>query len=133
MSIWTHVNGSLRVDAFRIPGMGSPPLNMGIQASFEDSHEPVFIPYGSEGSLVWTKWDNPSKSSLAAYTVTVFGDLRDYDNVKEIEDYLAQITKGQMIRSGVFEVAVEGALTNVYRFNSATASWDKVYTVDEDV
>lgn len=131
MSIWTHVNGCIRVDAFRLSGMESPALNLGIQASYKDDHEPVMIPHGSEGSLVWTKWENPLRSSLSAYTITVFGDLRDYDNLEEIEEYLAQITKGQMIRSGIFEVTVENTLTNVYRYNSQTSQWDQVFQIDE--
>ena len=129
MSQWTHVNGSLRVDAFRIPGMQSPTLNLGIQASYAADHEPAFIPYGSEGSLVWTKWDNPDKSCMAAYTVNVFGDLRDYDSIKEIEAYMDQLVKGQMIRSGVFEVSVERGLTNVYRFDNVLSKWELVSTV----
>lgn len=129
MSTWTHVNGSIRVDAIRISCFKNTPLNLGIESQWEDDHDASDIPTGSEGSLVWTKWENPSKNALAAYTVNFFGDLRDYDDVAEIEKYLDQIVEGQIIRSGICEISVEFSDTIVYRYNSDTSTWDKIVTI----
>jgi hypothetical protein len=129
MSQWTHINGSIRVDSIRLPGFHTIPLNLGIQASFEDNHEPQNIPAGSEGSLVWTKWTNPDQSALAAYTVNFFGDLRDYNDVQEIEKYLEQITTGQLIRSGICEVDVEFNDTYIYQYDTTENKWNKLTTI----
>jgi hypothetical protein len=66
------------------------------------------VPCGSEGSLDTHLWTNPSTSAMAAYTASIFGDLRDYENVGEIIDYLDKITKGKMVRNGVATIEVEG-------------------------
>lgn len=129
MSQWTHVNGSIRVDAIRLPGVEDSPLNLGKESHWEDDHESVDIPTGSEGSLTWTKWENPSQNAMAAYTVNFFGDLRDYDDVDDIEKYLDQIVKGQMIRGGICEVNIEYGDTIIYRYNSNGTKWEKIATI----
>lgn len=129
MSQWTHVNGSIRVDSIRLPGFHTVPINLGTQSHWEDDHESVDIPTGSEGSLTWTKWENPSQSAMAAYTVNFFGDLRDYNDIDDIEKYLDQIVKGQMIRSGICEVNIEYGGSIIYRYNSDDSKWDKITTI----
>lgn len=129
MSQWTHVNGSIRVDSIRLPGFKDSPLNLGKESQWEDDHEAVDIPTGSEGSLTWTKWENPSQSAMAAYTVNFFGDLRDYNDKADIEKYLTQIVKGQMIRSGICEVNIEYSDTLIYRYDSDNNKWDIIATI----
>ena len=132
MSKWTHVNGIIRVDALRMPGMKVIPINIGTPSFWEDDHEAKDIPEGSEGSLNAEIWENPSGSSLAAYTVSIFGDLRDFESADEILAYLNQITDGQMIRSGVCEVTVEYGTTTIFRYDSDASAWETVHTTVKD-
>lgn len=127
MSQWTHVNGSIRIDAIRISGF--PELDKSIfgkQSQWEDDFESKNIPTGSEGSLTWLLWENPSKSSMAAYTLNIFGDLRDYDDEQGILDYLNQITKDQIIRGGICEIDIEYKEKIVYQFNTNIEIWEKL-------
>ncbi|WP_269581878.1 hypothetical protein [Roseibium sp. Sym1] len=77
------------------------------------------VPCGSEGSLMTHLWENPQEHQLAAYTVTIWGDLRDYDDVEEIAAYLQRVTDGKMVRNGVATVEVEGRQPTIliYREN----------------
>jgi len=115
MSIWTHVAGVIRFDSLRdlMPGRMWTP-NLGTPAYYEDEGlnlvgdwDKCDVPHGSEGSLRWQIWDNPSKNSMASHTVSIWGDLRDYENVQEVVDYFNRITKGQHVRQACFTVEVE--------------------------
>jgi hypothetical protein len=114
MSQWTHINGTIRIDHFRDL---EPELDfnkvIGRTCAFADPEKiwnACTVPCGSEGSLQYIAWVNPEKNSMAAYTVTIFGDLRDYDNVPEIVAWFDKITTGKdlMIRSAILEISVEG-------------------------
>lgn len=119
MSIWTHVNCCIRYD--RIEGvMDYPPIESKIGNTYDPySNDEVvdnrlsnfLMPFGSEGSLNFSVWKNPHKNSFPTYTVSIFGDLRDYDNVDELINYFKKITvdSGEMIRNAVMEIAVEGS------------------------
>lgn len=90
MSVWTHVAGIIRVDSF--PGVDFPKPDfddlIGKSCNWND-HEDVwadygknpekYMPGGSEGTIEKVVWTNPDKSDLSAYTVSIFGDLRDFD------------------------------------------------------
>jgi hypothetical protein len=47
------------------------------------------VPMGSEGSIHVEIWRNPNESHLAAYTITIFGDLRDHGDEKDGEAFKA--------------------------------------------
>lgn len=49
-----------------------------------DQHPEKYLPCGSEGSLHMSIWENSNASCVAAYTVSIFGDLRDHDSAMEI-------------------------------------------------
>lgn len=97
MSNWTHVAGIIRVDCIR--GLEVKPdfaqifgkeLHWGsTPEEWEEyaTHPEGYLPSGSEGSLTITVWDNPKKSHIAAYTVSIFGDLRDHENSDEIIEW----------------------------------------------
>lgn len=119
MSQWTHVNGSIRFDALRIEGM---PFNtakeieelLGNTATFEDSEDvwdKCNVPHGSEGSIQFHLWVNPNLHHIAAFTVGIFGDLRDFgaDDVHKIEEWFKRVTETEhiMIRSAILEIDVE--------------------------
>ena len=111
MSTWTHVAAIVRFDGLRLPGMPDPTPKLGQTATYDDepaAWDACDVPCGSEGSLQYQLWTNPNPTSLAAYTAMIWGDLRDYEDVDEIEAYLGRITAGAMIRQGVAEISIEG-------------------------
>lgn len=98
MSNWTHVAGVIRVDAIRARGF--EPIDL--KAYFSDG-----MPNGSEGGLDITVWENPDLHCLAAYTVSIFGDLRDHDSAHEIVEVLKQKCKDIWVRQAVVTVENE--------------------------
>ena len=96
MSNWTHVAGIVRIDNI----VGSTDFSektirdiIGKELRFDDTPEVWddayeypgdYLPLGSEGSLYATIWKNPNKGSLDAYTVSIFGDLRDHDSAIDV-------------------------------------------------
>lgn len=101
MSNWTHVAGIIRIDSMRY---FENDLNFddifGKECLFESSEETWnelykyperFLPSGSEGTLQKSVWINKNKSFCAAYTVSIFGDLRDHDNPQEIIDWFERL------------------------------------------
>jgi len=69
MSQWTHVAGIIRYDG----NADFPHIRKGYIEALEKN-----VPKGSEGPLEWRIWDNPDLDSMAAYVVTIWGDLRDF-------------------------------------------------------
>ena len=101
MSTWTHVCGAIRIDDIRQISGGTLAKAL--------AHWQTLVPEGSEGELNVTGWENPSVNSLASYTITVHGDLRDYDTPQEIVDWLnGRCTVPAAIRNGCVQIEVEG-------------------------
>lgn len=128
MSTWTHVSATVRYDAIRRAGIGGLP-DLGKTFTYEDSQEKweaCTVPRGSEGSLQYLVWDNPSKNDLSAFTVVWWGDLRDYDDEVEIVKYFNRVTKKQMVRSGILLIEVEGREPLVYVFDQEKCRWSLV-------
>ena len=70
------------------------------------------MPCGSEGSIEFVLHENPSHTSLAAFGVHVFGDLRDFgsdEDVEKIREWFKRVTTtaGVMVRSAILEINVE--------------------------
>lgn len=134
MSNWTHVAAILRVDSLRLSS--NEEMNFqeifGRELSFysadevfdeAQSHPERFLPCGSEGSLQMSVWENPNRSCLAAYTVSIFGDLRDHDSVDEIIAWFDEKCRNLealafIIRQAVITVDNErhGTKTKTYEF-----------------
>ena len=127
MSNWTHVAGVIRVDSFR--DLVSESLDfdelIGRECLFSSpvelwdecyAHPERFLPMGSEGTLRKTVWDNPNKNHVAAYTVTIFGDLRDHDDPKKIIDWFKEKCSHLCVRNALItaENELNGTLTWVY-------------------
>lgn len=104
MSNWTHVAGIIRVDGIRewdvVNADGLRDI-MGKEVHFHDAkdvwmdydeHPEEYLPCGSEGSLHMSIWENPNTSSMAAYTVSIFGDLRNHDSAMEIIEWFRHKT-----------------------------------------
>lgn len=109
MSSWTHVAAIVRVDDFRIFDnddgarmhtiFGKECLFLASREKWEDAmkHPDKYLPMGSEGSLRKTVWVNPDRSHADAYTVSIFGDLRDYDSPETIIEWFKKIVNSDAI------------------------------------
>lgn len=109
MSVWTHVAATVRIDDFRFSD--DKPLPdwdeiFGKECFFEspeevwddcEAHPEKYLPCGSEGTLQKTAWINPDSHETAAYTVTIFGDLRDYENPKDVIEWFRKIVESGKI------------------------------------
>lgn len=129
MSNWTHVAGIVRIDAIGTLDIESA-NNLfckffGKQLEFYDSNEKWkdavknpqdYLPKGSEGSLKMSVWVNPDVDSLAAYTVSIFGDLRDHDDPQAIVDWFKAKCSRLCVRDAVITVRneVDGTVNWVY-------------------
>lgn len=121
MSIWTHVAGCVRVDG--ISFIDPSPLELldrlGVIRTYDDDDcFETKIPCGSEGSLRYDIWVNPSASSVAMYTVSIFGDLRDYDDLEGVKDWANEAFEGLMIRQGTIEINCENGRSLHLKYNS---------------
>lgn len=123
MSIWTHINGSIRVDGVVMRGDSSRMLEglkviLGNICSFDDKRDKwnkCTVPCGSEGSLQYHIHEYGT--GLAWAVVVIYGDLRDYSNVKEISTWFESVCIGwPMIRQAILEIEVEGQETCILRF-----------------
>jgi len=118
MSNWTHVAGIIRVDGFRVGADTEPDWDgiIGKELRYEDDfekwkeaedHPERFMPLGSEGSLTKSIWANLNKSCIAAYTVSIFGDLRDHDDPDEIIAWFKDKCDKMFVRQATITVKNE--------------------------
>ena len=128
MSVWTHVTGVVRIDSIRISD-DIPNFDklFGKEWTFDDMWDdepiyrefeidPAFMPSGSEGSLNKSVWVNPDKNCMSAYTITVFGDLRDYDDPDAIILWFKDCCKNVWVRQAIITVETEGRKPIIYRY-----------------
>ena len=129
MSNWTHVNASFRIDS--ISKITDKEISdvFGEVVSYRDSSEVLdeifydsskknkYLPMGSEGSLDISIWRNPDENCLASTTVTVFGDLRDYNSFDEIEKWFIRCCESFMIRQAVCQVDAENLGRKIFQYN----------------
>ena len=119
MSSWVHVCGVMRIDDLRLRD-GNPDFDelIGKECLFNDNYEvwedaesnpDKYLPMGSEGSLQKSVWINPDKNCIAAYTVTIFGDLRDCyeDDAKKIIQWFKEKAENLLVRNAVICVEYE--------------------------
>ena len=118
MSNWTHVAGIIRVNSLRQTGDTEQQAKermlkiFGKSFGFEDVdafddaeiNPNDYLPFGSEGSLDIDIWINPEISSIAAYTISIFGDLRDYDNPDEIVSWFKRKCNQLSVRQAAIVV-----------------------------
>ena len=95
MSSWTHVMGIVRISDVRVNDDRIPNFDkiFGIEVPcyevskyYDDmkAHPEKYLPFGSEGSLQKSIWINHNRKTSDAYTVSIFGVLRDYSTPQEI-------------------------------------------------
>ena len=110
MSTWTHVAACIRVDDLRMMGFDSALPNL--EARLKD------VPEGSEGPLDFHIWVNPVQEAMAAYSVMISGDLRDFEDAGEIIAFLEKLTEDEMVRQGVATIWVDTGTTITLRHDS---------------
>lgn len=125
MSSWTHVAGVIRVNDIRTNDYTPRDWDkeIGRECLFEDPEElwdeaevtpDDFLPMGSEGTLQKSIWENPDKACMAAYTITIFGDLRDHYDPQSIVDWFKEKCS---------KLAVRQACITVYSGSNGTVNW----------
>jgi len=125
MSNWTHVAGVIRIDDLRLDQYSTPDFDslIGDEFDFDDVMSgnlegccDNMMPSGSEGSLRKTVYVNPRRSELAAYVVTIFGDLRDHDDPEAIVAWFKEVCSKFIVRQAVITVHNErnGAVAWTY-------------------
>lgn len=125
MSNWTHVAAVVRIDDLRFGDFSEPDWDkiFGKELLYGDPYEKWeeadkyperYLPMGSEGSLQKSVWANPKECSAAAYTVSIFGDLRDHDDPDEIIEWFKKKCSKLSVRQASIVV------TNIV---NGTRSW----------
>lgn len=126
MSKWTHVAAIVRIDSVtRAIGVNEDWLgyfgkeclwNSSRECRYDAQYNPDdYLPMGSEESLRSSIWIDPDTHNVAAYTVMIFGDLRDYASPQTIIDWFKKKINGiPMVRQAVITVATEGIKTIVW-------------------
>ena len=114
MSFWTHVAAIARVDS---SGKMDFEKEFGKEVFFDSDIETwkdaekcpeKYLPLGTEGSLNMSVWETPEENSLARYTVSIFGDLRDYYDYKSIINWFKNKIENLMIRQASITVYLDG-------------------------
>ena len=120
MSNWTHVAAVVRVDDLRLGSATKESVaerfttHFGKSFGYEDAdwneveQDPdSFLPFGSEGSLKMDVIINPNLSSVAAYVVVIWGDLRDHDDTDAIVKWFKGKLKDLYVRQACITVSNE--------------------------
>lgn len=115
MSVWTHVAGTIRIDDLGVL-IGQPTdfLKVFIRNTWTHRNKNGNMPTGSEGSLDVEVIERNEEDSAAYFkTISIFGDLRDFDKEKcnSIREWWKNISKrcGKtcLIRQAVLQVIPE--------------------------
>lgn len=127
MSVWSHVAMVFRIDSLMCLGEDELDFEKIFGQSYSiydeedvyDESKPL-LPMGSEGSLKMSVWTNPDPSSAASYTVTIFGDLRDHEDVDGLIEWFETKCKSMWIRQAVITVDNDliGTVTKTYRMEN---------------
>lgn len=129
MSTWTHVAGTIRIDHLRSLDIKPVPdfdnifkkfiydENIDYEIDYDNQKQKWIecnMPKGSEESLDYRIIENPNKSSICAYTVAIFGDLRDFgkDDVNKIKEWWKDtLSKFDMVRQAILQIQPEDGET----------------------
>ena len=138
MSIWTHVAGVARVDDICFDGkhyidLAKLKRRLGRMALWEDedaeeSWDKCKLPLGSEGSVEYTLDTNPDNCCLSAHVLTVWGNLRDYQDIEGVVKWWKKTLRKLSLRQAVLTVTVESYSQVVICWDTANRRW-KRYTI----
>lgn len=139
MSCWAHISAIIRIDAFRFTEYQTKIIRkeiremLGKECDYEADddvwddaakHPEKYLPMGSEGSLQMKIYTNPDISELTAYTVVIWGDLRDagyteqdlkMEYIEWFKKKLFEINKKYSIRQATI-TATNGFITANYTY-----------------
>lgn len=114
MSVWSQVAGIIRIDGIQsLDGELDFDELIGRECRWDDSMEiwddqekypEKYLPMGSEGSLHKSIWINPDKSNLDAYTISIFGSLRDHTDVDDIIEWFKNICNKFVTRNATITI-----------------------------
>ena len=114
MSVWAHVAGVVRIDDIRFDNNNPPDFDkiFGAEFDYEELSDANYyfgkmMPCGSEGTLHKSVYINPDCSHISSYTVSIFGDLRDFYSSKEIIDWFTDCLKNLAVRQASILVEIE--------------------------
>lgn len=125
MSIWTHVSGSIRLDAYNRDNVKDDVKNRKIIKRLLNNH----IPSGSEGDLQYRIITNKSMNCLESYRIIVWADLRSHKDTKDIEYWYKQFIRnikryGSMdIRDSVIVAEVESRERIILNYKEQYPRW----------
>ena len=140
MSQWTHITGLILIDSMMTWKQLHKKLSTIWGFDTEGSTDPS-IPAGSEGSVAFTI--NKARECGGSFgcgkeeiyhgaQIAIFGDLRDYDNAKELIDWIKAKTTEPPgilwhIREGIVMIHVEYQKTEVWMFKDDiwTQIWEE--------
>jgi len=135
MSIWCHINGSMRLDKLII-GLTAPEKEFHTW-SFMDDHEKIEkcnVPYGSEGSLTISKTSVYANKNQEFDTYSFSGDLRDYSRKdmneilkKWMNSLVPETDSMTFIRQAIFQVEFEDYGTEVYIWDDDNREFMRIY------
>jgi len=132
MSRWTHVAGIIRVDAIPIPPF--MPSIRDVEAAFGEN-----IPEGSEGPIKVSVYPYSfSDYNVCFCQVIIYGDLRDFGEIEEIEQIIEWIEQGckklkekyYVIRQGV--VQIDDEYGNLVIMHTTGEEWDKMWIKESE-
>ena len=90
MSVWTHIAAIIRVDSIgHIVGVPDGTVETGIRSIVKQSP----IPSGTEGPAKWDFVRVHSEYSPLFGNVILYGDLRDYDDAVEIQEWMLYLIR----------------------------------------
>ena len=133
MSKWLQVAAVARIDDFRDSTVSVEEAAARFEeifgkeclwgtGDFQDAfeHPEKYLPMGSEGSLTMSVWVNPNISHMAAYTVSIFGSLRDRDSgyADQIIAWFEDKVSSLITRNAVIDIDVEFDSHKVWVYNA---------------
>lgn len=98
MSVWTHVNGVVRLNDYSFLSSKRNTRKdvekiIGPMCLFHNWNENTKLPLGSEGSIEYKVIQSTEESNLARFNIIFWGDLRDYDDLNEIIQWFNNLKK----------------------------------------
>lgn len=145
MSHWVHVAAIVRLDALRFGGASFiDDIKAHFGKSTEDyecdwddaekmdayckatqdafEHPERWLPGGSEGTCAMQVYEDPDKHNMAAYAVSIYGDLRDVDTGEHIIEWFQKKLSKKALEDKHFWVR-QAVITVEEEYTSQILTW----------
>jgi len=101
MSLWTHVNGNIRLGGISesVDKNESMEFLLGKMVFPEDGDPSTNLPCGSEGSIFYKLSEIKDK-----YIISIFGDLRDYDDELYIKNWFKEVCESFWVIAAILQI-----------------------------